>query len=150
MNNIKICVIGLGYVGLPLALEFGKKFQTIGFDINKSRVNQLKNFKDINNEFSINDIKNSKKISFYSNFNKVNKSSIYIVTVPTPVKKNNQPDLSLVLNACSLIAKKIKKKDIVVFESTVYPGATEEEFIPKIEKNFWSKRKFRFFLWLFT
>ena len=61
MNNIKICVIGLGYVGLPLALEFGKKFQTIGFDINKKRVNQLKNFKDINNEFSINDIKNSKK-----------------------------------------------------------------------------------------
>ena len=134
MNNIKICVIGLGYVGLPLALEFGKKFQTIGFDINKSRVHQLKKFIDINNEFNINEIKSSKKISFYSNFDKVNKSSIYIVTVPTPVKKNNQPDLSLVLNACALIAKKIKKKDIVVFESTVYPGATEEEFIPKIEK----------------
>jgi UDP-N-acetyl-D-glucosamine/UDP-N-acetyl-D-galactosamine dehydrogenase len=133
-SDFKITVVGLGYVGLPLALEFGKKYSTIGFDIDEKRIKQLNRFKDRNNESSYSDFKASKKIKFFSNFDKTEKSQIYIITVPTPVKKNNTPDLSLVINACKLVAKKITKKDIVVFESTVYPGATEEVFIPVIEK----------------
>ena len=133
-SDFKITVVGLGYVGLPLALEFGKKYPTTGFDIDEKRIKQLNRFKDRNNESSYNDFKASKKIKFFSDFDKTEKSQIYIITVPTPVKKNNTPDLSLVINACKLVAKKITKKDIVVFESTVYPGATEEVFIPVIEK----------------
>ena len=87
MKNIKICVIGLGYVGLPLALEFGKKFQTIGFDINKKRVNQLKNFKDINNEFSINDIKNSKKLHFTVTLIKLISRAFTLLLYPRRLKK---------------------------------------------------------------
>ena len=131
MKKIKITVVGLGYVGLPLALEFGKKYSTIGFDIDKSRIEEL-NKKDRNNEFT-KDFKYSKKLKFKNNLNEDNDSSIYIVTVPTPVTKKNKPDLSLVESACKLIGRKIKN-DIIVFESTVYPGATDDVFVPIVEK----------------
>ena len=133
-KKIKITVIGLGYVGLPLALEFGKKYPTIGFDINKLRIKQLKEKKDINKEFTKKDITFSKELKFKDHIDNKNNSDIYIITVPTPITKSNKPDLSLVINACKLVGRNIKKNNIVVFESTVYPGATEEVFVPVIEK----------------
>ena len=144
-KKIKITVVGLGYVGLPLALEFGKKYSTIGFDIDKSRIEELNKKKDRNNEFTKKDFKYSKKLKFKNNLNEDNDSSIYIVTVPTPVTKKNKPDLSLVESACRLIGMKIKKNDIVVFESTVYPGATDDVFVPIVEKISGLKEK-RFFM----
>tara|TARA_Y100000389_G_C17398944_1_gene484184 strand:- start:104 stop:1381 length:1278 start_codon:yes stop_codon:yes gene_type:complete len=144
-KKIKITIVGLGYVGLPLALEFGKKYSTTGFDIDKSRIEQLNKKKDRNNEFTKKDFEYSKKLKFKDNLNEDNDSSIYIVTVPTPVTKKNKPDLSLVESACILIGRKIKKNDIIVFESTVYPGATEDVFVPILEKISGLKSKKDFF-----
>lgn len=144
-KNFRITVIGLGYVGLPLALEFGRKYPTIGFDINNSRIKQLKEKNDRNKEFVRKDFEKAKKLKFQNNLKYENNSNIYVVTVPTPVTKKNKPDLSLVQNACKLIGKQIKKEDIVVFESTVYPGATEEVFVPIIEKFSGLKAKKDFF-----
>lgn len=134
-KKINIGIIGLGYVGLPLAIEFGKKFPTVGFDIKKNRIDQLNNFYDSNLEISKKEILNSKKITFTKNEKDLEKVNYYIVTVPTPVDKKNNPDLSLVLNACKLIAKFLKIGDLVIFESTVYPGATENEFAIVLEMN---------------
>ena len=144
-KKIKITVVGLGYVGLPLALEFGKKYSTIGFDIDKSRIEELNKKKDRNNEFTKKDFKYSKKLKFKNNLNEDNDSSIYIVTVPKPVTKKNKPDLSIVESACKLIGRKIKKNDIIVFESTVYPGATDDVFVPIVEKVSGLKSKKDFF-----
>jgi len=123
---MKIGIIGLGYVGLPLLIEFSKKYDVIGYDNNKKRLSDLKHKKDINNElnntqFSIlNKIKKTNKISFLADCN------IYIITVPTPVYKNNKPNLNPLKNACLKISNMIKKNDVVIFESTVFPGLTEE------------------------
>ncbi len=130
----KIAVVGLGYVGLPLSIEFSKHFKTVGFDINKKRINQLKNFNDINNEISLQEIKNKKKLTFSSNIDDIKKCNTYIITVPTPIDKQNNPDLKNILNACLIIGKILKEKDLIIFESTVYPGLTDEICIPKIEK----------------
>lgn len=127
INNIKITVIGLGYVGLPLAIEFSKKFNVIGYDIDKIKV------KSINNEFKKS--KKNKNLEIRSNFGPNNNSNIYIVTVPTPVLKNKTPDLSFLKNATSKISTNLKKGDFVIYESTVYPGATEEVLIPILEKK---------------
>ena len=130
----KITIIGLGYVGLPLAIEFGKKFDIIGFDISKSRIYELKKGIDSNGEFKKNEIL-KKKINFTYSENDLRDSEFYIITVPTPLKKSKKPDLGPLKNASQIVGKKIKKGDIVIYESTVYPGCTEEECVPILEKN---------------
>ena len=123
MENI--CVIGLGYVGLPVALAISKKFNTIGYDIDKKRLFNLKRKIDSNNEFSKKDFL-KKKITFTNNYKKIKDCNFFIVCVPTPITKNNIPDLRLVDKSVSLLAKVIKNGDIIVLESTVYPGITEK------------------------
>ena len=130
----KITIIGLGYVGLPLAIEFGKKFNVLGFDISKSRINELINGIDSNGEFKNNEIL-KKKINFTHSEKDVRDSDFYIITVPTPLKKSNIPDLGPLKSASKIVGKKIKKGDIVIYESTVYPGCTEDECVPILEKN---------------
>ena len=133
-SETKICVLGLGYVGLPLAIEFGKYYQTIGFDISKSRIKELRNFKDRTKEVKENEFRASKKLIFSQDEDCIKKSNLIIVTVPTPIKKNKKPDLVPIKSASKAIGKNIKKGSIVVYESTVYPGLTEEICIPIIEK----------------
>jgi UDP-N-acetyl-D-galactosamine dehydrogenase len=136
-----IAIIGLGYVGLPLAIEFGKKFSVLGFDIDIQRVSELNNFEDRTCEADLVSLKNVMKgtleygLKFSSNINELINCSIYIVTVPTPLDKNKKPDLGPLLSASKMIAKVLKKGDIVIYESTVYPGCTEEECIPVLELN---------------
>ena len=140
IKNIKIGVIGLGYVGLPLTLSFGKKFRTIAYDINKKRIEELKIAYDKNNEHTKLEFKKSVKVQFTSDFKILNECQVYIVTVPTPIDNKNIPDLSHLISASKLIAKLLKKNDIVIYESTVYPGATEEICVPILEK--YSKLKY--------
>ena len=130
----EITIIGLGYVGLPLAIEFGKKFNVLGFDISKSRVYELKKGLDSNGEFTENEILQN-KIQFTHSVKDVGNSDFYIITVPTPLKKNNEPDLRPLKSASQIVGKKIKKGDIVIYESTVYPGCTEEDCVPILEKT---------------
>ena len=135
MNNqiVKIGIIGLGYVGLPLATEFGKKFPTIGFDINQKRIDELNKGKDITNEIDSSDFSKAKKLSFTSNSNELRECNYFIVTVPTPIDIDNQPDISALESASQTVGKLLKKDDIVVYESTVYPGLTEEICVPILE-----------------
>ena len=130
----QIGIIGLGYVGLPLAIEFGKFYNVFGYDVNPYRITQLQKNNDINGEISKKEFISSKKLIFTNNKNDIEDCNIYIVTVPTPINKKNLPDLSLIKNACNLIAKFIKKNNFIIFESTVYPGLTKEFSIPLIEK----------------
>ena len=146
MENIKIAIIGLGYVGLPLAVEFAKKNQVVGFDINTDRVNELRRNKDHTLETSSEELKavnvdsyktvqkNGKGLWNTDNLDEIKDSNFYVVTVPTPVDKNNRPDLTPLYKASETVGKVLQKGDIVVYESTVYPGATEEECMPILEK----------------
>ena len=129
-----ICIIGLGYVGLPLAVEFGKSYTTLGFEINVERVNNLQNGIDTTLEVGEELLKQAKKLTYTCNVGDITIADVYIVTVPTPIKRNNQPNLRPLLDASNTVASILKKNDIVVYESTVYPGATEEECIPILEK----------------
>ncbi|HAQ17670.1 MAG TPA: nucleotide sugar dehydrogenase [Prolixibacteraceae bacterium] len=135
-NNIKIAVIGLGYVGLPLARLFSTKYQTIGFDINQKRVDALMAGNDDTLEISNEMLKEAIQKGFFctTDLEKIKDCNFYIVTVPTPVDRNNRPDLTPLIKASETIGKVIKKGDIVVYESTVYPGATEEDCIPVVER----------------
>ena len=135
MKNIKISVIGLGYVGLPLAMEFGKHFKVIGFDKNEDRVLSLKNSIDKTGEVPRADFSKSKKITFSSDVKSLKGSDFLIVCVPTPVHNNSEPDLSYLEAASEIVASVISKKkhSIVIYESTVYPGVTEDFCIPIIE-----------------
>lgn len=126
ISKKKIAIIGLGYVGLPLALAFGKKYKTFGFDIKKERVDSLINFNDQNNEFDKNSFKKSKLLTFSYNQNEIKNCNVFIICVPTPVYKNKKPNLSLLIKATELVAKFVKKNDLVIYESTVFPGCTEE------------------------
>tara|TARA_Y100000389_G_C17467230_1_gene526764 strand:- start:2853 stop:4106 length:1254 start_codon:yes stop_codon:yes gene_type:complete len=126
-------IIGLGYVGLPLAYEFSKYFKVVGFDINKNRVKELKKNFDENNEFTFQKLKNS-KVKYTFNPNDLNICNIFIVTVPTPILKNKNPDLKPLINSSSLVAKYLKKNSIVIYESTVFPGCTEEVCVPILNK----------------
>mgnify|MGYP001227203275 CR=1 FL=1 len=135
-KKINIAVIGLGYVGLPLLISLSKKFRVIGLDIDKRRIQKLSNNIDENNEVSKKILKKfSKNIKFTSNYNQIQNSNIFIVTLPTPVFKNNKPDLRLVKSCCVKISNLLKKNDVIVFESTLYPGATRNVFVPLIEKR---------------
>ena len=129
-DKYKICVIGLGYVGLPLALEFSKKFEVVGFDLSKSRVNSLN--KNIDDNFETNSKLINKNIIFTSDDKKITNCNIYIIAVPTPIDKKNNPDISSLKKASKFVGKLIKKKDIVVIESTVYPGCTRKDCVPLI------------------
>ncbi len=137
LKNKRIAIIGLGYVGLPLAISFSKKYNVVGFDVNQKRVDDLKKNKDVNNEYNISDLdKSQKKNLFITNIKEdIEKCNIFIITVPTPIKDNNQPDLSFIINATQIVTKFIKKNDIIIYESTVYPGVTENICIPLIEKK---------------
>ena len=130
----KITIIGLGYVGLPLAIEFAKKFDVLGFDISKYRVDELKRGIDTNDEFMKSEILNA-KLNFTCSESDLIDSDFYIITVPTPLKKSNKPDLRPLKSASQIVGKKIKRGDIVIYESTVYPGCTEEDCIPILEKT---------------
>ena len=141
-KKLKLAVIGLGYVGLPLALEFSKKRKVIGFDINKKRIKELDLGVDINLEFNKKDLKNSKQLIFTTEKKNLETSNCYIITVPTPVDENKNPNLSPLLNATRMIAKILKKGDLIIYESTVYPGCIEEECVPILEKH--SKLKFNY------
>lgn len=136
MNKIKIAVIGLGYVGLPLARLFSTKYETIGFDINKKRVDELMKGIDETLEVEESLLKEaiSKGFSCTTDITKIKDCNFYVVTVPTPVDKNNRPDLTPLVKASETVGKVISKGDIVVYESTVYPGATEEDCIPVVER----------------
>ena len=129
-----IAIIGLGYVGLPLAVEFGKKYRTFGFDINESRLEELKAGQDKTREVSTEELKESKLLTFTAIKDKLHQCNIFIVTVPTPVDKFNRPDLTPLLKASETVGQALSKGDIVIYESTVYPGATEEECVPVLER----------------
>lgn len=132
---MKIAIIGLGYVGLPLAVEFGKKYKTIGYDINQVRIEELENGFDRTLEVDTENLKVAKQLSFASDLNSIIDCNYYIVTVPTPIDKNKRPDLGPLFKASETIGKVLKKGDIVIYESTVYPGATEEDCVPVLEKH---------------
>ena len=141
MKQKIIAVIGLGYVGLPLAIEFGKSYKTIGFDLSKNKINQYKKKNDQNFQITRLGFRNSKYLNFTSNIKDIRIADYIIVTVPTPIDKFNKPDLSSLKNASKLIGKNMKKNSIIIFESTVYPGATEEFCVPILEK--YSKLKWK-------
>ena len=133
--NKEIVVIGLGYVGLPLAVKLSANFRVIGYDISQHRIRELKENIDSTKEITKSELKKAKKLLYTSDKALISEKYIYIVTVPTPVKKNNSPDLSLLKNACKLVGKNINKKAIIIFESTVYPGVTEKICAPIIAKE---------------
>ena len=128
-------IIGLGYVGLPLAVEFGKKYKVIGFDINEKRIEELKKGVDKTQEVSEKELQKTDKLCFTSNLSDLQKAEIFIVTVPSPVDSFKRPDLTpLLLKASETVGKVLKKGNIVIYESTVYPGCTEEDCVPLLEK----------------
>lgn len=135
LENVKLGIIGLGYVGLPLAVEFGKKYPTLGFDINTKRVEELKQGHDFTLEVSTDELADSQYITYSANVDDLTACNVYIVTVPTPIDQHKQPDLTPLVKASAMLAKVLNKGDIVIYESTVYPGATEEVCLPEIERN---------------
>ena len=131
-----ICIVGLGYVGLPLSLAFSKKkIKVIGYDTSLKRIKELNQSRDINGEFSKEEISSSKNIIFTSNCLDIIDANIYIITVPTPINKNKNPNLKPLLKASEIVGKNLSINDIVIYESTVYPGCTEEECVPVLELN---------------
>ena len=135
MNSKKIALIGLGYVGLPLAVEFGKKRSVVGFDINQSRINDLKNGIDSTLETTSQELKDAVHLGYTTNLEDVKDCDIYIVTVPTPIDKHKRPDLIPLEKSSESVGSILKKGDIVIYESTVYPGATEEVCVPILEEK---------------
>ena len=133
LNNIKVAVIGLGYVGLPLAIEFGKKRPVIGFDVNSMRIKDLKTGKDETLEVTKKDFFDAKYLSFTDNHEDLSNSNCYIITVPTPIDASKRPDLTALINASKTVGEMLKSGDIVIYESTVFPGATEEVCVPILE-----------------
>ncbi|MEY3507489.1 MAG: hypothetical protein RIR44_721 [Bacteroidota bacterium] len=148
LNEKKIAIIGLGYVGLPLAIEFGKKYKVLGFDIDQTRIQELSNGKDRTNEADIKSMlfamglsKTSQiGLTFSSDIDNLSMFNVFIVTVPTPIDKFKAPDLSPLLRASEMLGKILKKGDLVIYESTVYPGCTEEDCVPVLEQ--FSRLKF--------
>ena len=133
-KDIKLAVIGLGYVGLPLALEFAKKKEVIGYDIYEKRIEELSSGKDKNLEFSKEELICSKQLNFTNNIQDLKSANCFIITVPTPIDKFKKPDLGPLLNASEMIGRIIKKGDLIIYESTVYPGCVEELCVPILEK----------------
>ncbi|QFU74623.1 Vi polysaccharide biosynthesis UDP-N-acetylglucosamine C-6 dehydrogenase TviB [Halioglobus maricola] len=144
MQSPKIAIIGLGYVGLPLAVEFGKKYTTIGFDINENRIADLRRGQDKTLEVNSTELNSASELSFTSNSNDLGAANVFIVTVPTPIDRHNRPDLAPLGKASETVGKVLKSGDVVIYESTVYPGATEDYCVPILEResNFEFKRDF--------
>lgn len=133
-SDVKIAIIGLGYVGLPLAVEFGKKRMVVGFDINQQRVDRLKEGFDQTLEIKGDELKQAKMLSLTTNSEDLRRCNFFIVTVPTPVDKHKRPDMGPLVSASQILGNVLKPGDVVVYESTVYPGATEDECVPVLEK----------------
>lgn len=144
-GTLKICVIGLGYVGLPLAVEFGKIYEVLGFDINLKRIKELQEFKDTTLEVEEKELREAKFLKYTNRLEDIKDIDVFIVTVPTPVDKFNRPDLTPLIKASQTVGKTIQKGAIVIYESTVYPGCTEEDCIPIIEKESGLKYNVDFF-----
>ena len=140
MNKSKIAIVGLGYVGLPLLLEFGKKYNVVGYDINKKKIENLKKGIDETLILSGKESNKLKRLELSCDEKDIKQCNIYIITVPTPLNKKNKPDLSLIKNASKVVGRLLHRKDLVIYESTVYPGVTEEICVPILEKN--SKLKY--------
>ncbi|WP_180064655.1 Vi polysaccharide biosynthesis UDP-N-acetylglucosamine C-6 dehydrogenase TviB [Acinetobacter sp. YH12095] len=134
LSDLKIAIIGLGYVGLPLAVEFGKQLPVVGFDIQQKRIQELKSGQDHTLEVSPEELKQATQLTYSANLDDLNSCNFFIVTVPTPIDEFKQPDLTPLIKASTSIGKVLKKADVVVYESTVYPGATEEACIPVLEE----------------
>jgi UDP-N-acetyl-D-galactosamine dehydrogenase len=133
-ENIKLGIVGLGYVGLPLAVEFGKHYSVLGFDISERRIKELSGGRDSTLEVSEQELREAKDLRFSSNVEELSNCNIFIVTVPTPIDQYNNPDLTPLLKASETIGSVLKKGDVVIYESTVYPGATEEDCVPVLER----------------
>lgn len=134
LGDIKLAIVGLGYVGLPLAVEFGKKRSVLGFDINQKRIKELQGGVDHTLEVSSEELAEAGKLAYSADSAELAKCNVFIVTVPTPIDDYKQPDLTPLIKASETIGKVLKKGDIVIYESTVYPGATEEDCVPVLEK----------------
>lgn len=134
LNNIKLSIVGLGYVGLPLAVEFGRKRYVVGFDINQRRIDELKAGNDFTLETTQEELATAKYLSYTTNPDDLSSCNCYIVTVPTPIDKFKRPDLTPLIKASEVVGKVLKKADLVIYESTVYPGCTEEDCVPVLEK----------------
>ncbi|NNJ84543.1 MAG: Vi polysaccharide biosynthesis UDP-N-acetylglucosamine C-6 dehydrogenase TviB, partial [Gammaproteobacteria bacterium] len=135
LKHIKLAIIGLGYVGLPLAVEFGRKRSVVGFDINQRRIDELKSGDDCTLETTQDELKAAVNLSYTANIDDLRSCNCYIVTVPTPIDEYKRPDLSALIKASEMVGKILKKGDLVVYESTVYPGCTEEDCVPVLEKH---------------
>lgn len=135
LENTKLAIVGLGYVGLPLAVEFGKKYQTIGYDLNAARVTELQSGTDSTLEVDAEELGQATHLSYTSTLHDIADYNTYIVTVPTPIDDHKRPDLSPLQSASVALSKVLKSNDIVIYESTVYPGATEEVCVPLLEKE---------------
>jgi UDP-N-acetyl-D-galactosamine dehydrogenase len=133
-QEIKLAIIGLGYVGLPLAVEFGRKRAVVGFDINQKRINELKSGHDFTLETTAEELAAEKMLAYTTNIDDLRTCNCFIVTVPTPIDEYKRPDLTPLIKASETVGKVLKKGDIVIYESTVYPGATEEDCVPVLEK----------------
>ena len=135
LDKVNIAVIGQGYVGLPLAIEFGKKYPTIGFDINIGRIDEVKKGVDHTNEATPEQLKSATELTFSANINDIKECNVYIVTVPTPIDEFKTPDLNPLRGASKMLGEILKKGDTVIYESTVYPGCTQEVCVPLLEKS---------------
>ena len=135
MRNKKIALVGLGYVGLPLAVEFGKKGTVVGFDVSQSRIDDLKNGVDSTLETTTEELKDAVHLSYTTHLDNIKSCNIYIVTVPTPIDKHKRPDLTPLKSSSEAVGSILKKGDIVIYESTVHPGATEEVCVPILEQQ---------------
>ena len=134
LQDIKLAIIGLGYVGLPLAVEFGKQRTVVGFDINQKRIDQLKAGHDFTLETETEELQAAKHLQFSTNLDDLASCNVFIVTVPTPIDQHKRPDLTPLMKASETVGKVLKAGDIVIYESTVYPGCTEEDCVPVLEK----------------
>src|SRR5215203_4584031 len=134
LRNLKLGVIGLGYVGLPLAVEFGKRFQTVGFDIKPERINELRRGHDSTLETDAQELAEAEKLSFTTELKDLKSCRVFIVTVPTPIDEYKRPDLTPLVKSSESVGQVLKKGDVVVYESTVYPGCTEEICVPILER----------------
>ncbi len=135
LEDIKLSVVGLGYVGLPLAVEFGRKRSVVGFDINQRRIDELKAGNDFTLETTAEELAAAKHLSYTTSLDDLRACNCYIITVPTPIDEHKRPDLTPLIKASETVGKVLKKGDIVIYESTVYPGCTEEDCVPVLEKH---------------
>ncbi|RBH41187.1 Vi polysaccharide biosynthesis protein VipA/TviB, partial [Pseudomonas sp. MWU13-2860] len=134
LKNIKLAIVGLGYVGLPLAVEFGRGRSVVGFDINQLRIDELKSGRDITLETSSAELTAAKLLTYSTNANDLRACNCYIITVPTPIDEYKRPDLTPLVKSSQTVGAVLKKGDIVIYESTVYPGCTEENCVPVLEE----------------